>query len=386
MARAGERRARSAASPRARGLHAGRPLRRCGRPSRLAQQDLAVAQRPDRAPADRARRGRRLDRPRRNRARRRHAEGVVCNATHGRGAADVGFERGRQVGGRPSGDGRSHCGLPHRDGQARHDSAGRGRGDLQPGRTPGRGCRTGHGDLEHWPTTASRDPLGTRDRRIVQPRRPAVRGRERHEAHRTRLGLEDRRPLLAELPPRPPRSWHEVVIPNPYPTLSLPPTDTQGGYGSSLGSGPGPAFELQPSAKFSSDGGLVATWGRPNQGAQLWQPFGTRELARLRKTSSASDERLLPATVSADGRLVAAATRTTRSASGTRVTACVSRPSAAARCTSPRSPSMRPATSWRPRASTSRSVFGASPTAPSCTGSVGTPAKSAPSPSARTAS
>ena len=113
--------------------------------------------------------------------------------------------------------------------------------------------------------------------------------------------------LLAELPPRPPRSWHQVVIPNPYPTIALPPTNTQGGFGSSLGSGPGPAFELKPSAKFSSDGGLVATWGRPKQGAQMWQPFGTRELARLRRTSSAPGERLLPATVSADGRLVATA-------------------------------------------------------------------------------
>src|SRR5262245_14064679 len=115
--------------------------------------------------------------------------------------------------------------------------------------------------------------------------------------------------LVAELPPRPPRTWHQVEIPNPYPSnrapLTPPPTDTTGG----KPSGPGPAFELEPSATFSPDGGLVAAWGRPRKGAQLWQPLGTHQLSHLRGTSESNTEPslLLASALSQDGGLLATA-------------------------------------------------------------------------------
>jgi WD40 repeat protein len=116
--------------------------------------------------------------------------------------------------------------------------------------------------------------------------------------------------LLAQLPPRPPRTLHQVTIPDPYPV--------QGGYGSSAGSaapgepprGPGPAFILVPAAAVSPDGNLVATWGRTGQGAQLWQPFGTSQLALLRRASTvqvAGESLLLPAVLNPDGQLLATA-------------------------------------------------------------------------------
>jgi WD40 repeat protein len=65
----------------------------------------------------------------------------------------------------------------------------------------------------------------------------------------------------------------------------------------------GVAFEPQPSAKFSPDGDLVATWGWG--GAKLWEPFGTREVARL--GAGRLGFRPLSTAISADGRLVAKA-------------------------------------------------------------------------------
>ncbi len=117
--------------------------------------------------------------------------------------------------------------------------------------------------------------------------------------------------LQAELPPRPPRFHHAVVLPDPYPSQGYgsagpppPPASVSGG------SGPGPAFELHRAASFSSAGDLVATWGRLAGGAKLWQPFGTRSLGVLRPTSHADDEPLLlPVVVSSDGALVAMAGR-----------------------------------------------------------------------------
>jgi WD40 repeat protein len=117
--------------------------------------------------------------------------------------------------------------------------------------------------------------------------------------------------VLAELPPRPPRFDKPVSLPDPYPV--------SGGGGGSYGStgppalargGSPPAFELQPRAAFSPDGGLVTTWGRDIGGAQLWSPFGLRQLAILRKGYSQGDVGLtLPIALSPDGGLVAAADR-----------------------------------------------------------------------------
>jgi WD40 repeat protein len=117
--------------------------------------------------------------------------------------------------------------------------------------------------------------------------------------------------LLAELPPRPPRYHYEVTLDDPYPEPS-PPGGAAQGSSQAGGGGLGPAFELKPAAGFSPDGGLVATWGRPKGGAQLWLPFGTRELARVRAGSYSpifSSLLLLPTAVSRDGRLVATAGR-----------------------------------------------------------------------------
>jgi len=70
----------------------------------------------------------------------------------------------------------------------------------------------------------------------------------------------------------------------------------------------GRAFEPEPTARFSPDSGLVATWGRKGGGAKLWQPFGTRKLERLRAGSRGPVAALpLPPSLSRDGRLVATA-------------------------------------------------------------------------------
>jgi WD40 repeat protein len=115
--------------------------------------------------------------------------------------------------------------------------------------------------------------------------------------------------LLAELPPKPPRFHDEVRLADPYPTPQPPPSP-QGGVGSGV-SFTAAAFVLLPAARFSPDGGLVVTWGRKAGGALLWQPFGTRELERLRAGSrGANVSLLLPMAVSHDGRLVATAGRT----------------------------------------------------------------------------
>jgi len=117
--------------------------------------------------------------------------------------------------------------------------------------------------------------------------------------------------VLAELPPQPPRFDRGVTIPDPYPVPgSAPSGQVGGGVSGSRGGGLPPAFALQPTAGFSPDSGLVTTWGRDGGGAQLWQPFGVRQLERLRRGSSASGLGLpLPTAVSPDGRLVAAAER-----------------------------------------------------------------------------
>jgi WD40 repeat protein len=118
--------------------------------------------------------------------------------------------------------------------------------------------------------------------------------------------------LLAELPPRPPRTSHQVVVPNPYP-LREAGVGGSYGYGASAPrrtSGPGPAFVLAPAVTFSADGGLLATWGRPGGGAQLWEPLGTHELAQLRGASNVdfTRENLPPPVAeSPDGQLVATA-------------------------------------------------------------------------------
>ena len=67
---------------------------------------------------------------------------------------------------------------------------------------------------------------------------------------------------------------------------------------------PGVAFQPQPSARFSPDGDLVATWGWG--GAKLWEPFGTREVERL-GAGSLANGRPLSTAISPDGRLVAKA-------------------------------------------------------------------------------
>jgi WD40 repeat protein len=116
--------------------------------------------------------------------------------------------------------------------------------------------------------------------------------------------------LLAELPPRPPRVNETVTLPNPYPSGPFlpPPPSTGGAVFINPTKGPGPAFKLEPAARFSPDGGLVATWGRPRRGAQLWEPFATRRLTVLRRDSPTYGRQpLLPAVLGADGRLLATA-------------------------------------------------------------------------------
>jgi WD40 repeat protein len=100
-----------------------------------------------------------------------------------------------------------------------------------------------------------------------------------------------------------------VRLEDPYPTqrlLALPPALSVSAGGTSVG----PAFRLQPAARFSPDSGLVVTWGRTKAGAQVWLPFGTRKLARLRASSYGRNlSLLLPTVLSRDGRLVATAGR-----------------------------------------------------------------------------
>lgn len=112
--------------------------------------------------------------------------------------------------------------------------------------------------------------------------------------------------LVAELPPRPPRFYSAVDLPDPYPGPPIPQT-AAGGFGPAF-TGPTPAFELRPTASFSPNGDLVATWGRTKRGAQLWQPLGTRLLAVLRTSFQANGVPLrLPAVISSDGALIAMA-------------------------------------------------------------------------------
>jgi WD40 repeat protein len=118
--------------------------------------------------------------------------------------------------------------------------------------------------------------------------------------------------VLAELPPRPPRYQDPVSLADPYPLppppgqVGLPPPVTGVGEG-----GIPPAFDLKPAAEFSPDANLVVTWGRDGGGAQLWHPFGTHPLGRLRTRLEGADVALpLPTALSHDGRLVATALRT----------------------------------------------------------------------------
>jgi WD40 repeat protein len=109
--------------------------------------------------------------------------------------------------------------------------------------------------------------------------------------------------VLAELPPRPPRFSSPVHLQNPY----GPVTGIAGlGPPSALARVGGVAFELQPSARFSPDGDLVATWGLEGAGAKLWEPFGMREVAHL-GAGSLKNGRPLSTAISPDGLLVAKA-------------------------------------------------------------------------------
>ncbi len=116
--------------------------------------------------------------------------------------------------------------------------------------------------------------------------------------------------LVAELPPHPPRFYAIVDLPEPYPRAVAQPPLLAGGGSETPSRGPTPAFKLRPSAGFSPNGDLVATWGRRHRGAQLWQPLGTRLLALLRTGSERRGAPLqLPVVASTDGALVAAADR-----------------------------------------------------------------------------
>jgi WD40 repeat protein len=117
--------------------------------------------------------------------------------------------------------------------------------------------------------------------------------------------------LLAELPPRPPRFNESVFLADPYPAQGVG-GGSGSGSGESVEGGGGlpPAFELQSTAAFSPDGGLVATWGLGGGSAQLWQPSGTRLLERLRLGSTGADGLVLPTALSHDGKLVATASPT----------------------------------------------------------------------------
>jgi WD40 repeat protein len=131
------------------------------------------------------------------------------------------------------------------------------------------------------------------------------------EAASTRVWDSETGAVFAELPPQPPRFDFGVLLPDPYPQPKRPGQGAVGGgaVGSAEGGLP-PAFALQATAGFSPDGVLVTTWGTEGGGAQLWQPFAVRQIARLRRGSSAAGlEVPLPTVVSPDGRLVAAADR-----------------------------------------------------------------------------
>ena len=116
--------------------------------------------------------------------------------------------------------------------------------------------------------------------------------------------------LVAELPPRPPRFYATVDLPDPYPQPVFQPPLLGGGASEPPSTGPTPAFKLRASAGFSPNGDLVATWGRELRGAQLWQPLGTRLLTVVRTESERRGVPLqLPVAASADGTLVGAAER-----------------------------------------------------------------------------
>jgi WD40 repeat protein/energy-coupling factor transporter ATP-binding protein EcfA2 len=107
--------------------------------------------------------------------------------------------------------------------------------------------------------------------------------------------------VLAELPPQPPRFSFDVQLQNPYGPVAVSALGAPGG---AIAGMTGVAFEPQPSATFSPDGDLVATWGWG--GAKLWEPFGTREVKRL-GAGSLVNGRPLSTAISPDGRLVAKA-------------------------------------------------------------------------------
>ncbi len=107
--------------------------------------------------------------------------------------------------------------------------------------------------------------------------------------------------VLAELPPQPPRFFFFVHLQNPYGPVQVLGAAQVAEAPPLIG---GVAFEPQPSARFSPDGDLVATWGWG--GAKLWEPFGTREVQRL-GAGSLANGRPLSTAISPDGRLVAKA-------------------------------------------------------------------------------
>lgn len=113
---------------------------------------------------------------------------------------------------------------------------------------------------------------------------------------------------LADLPPLPPRFHGEVALDDPY--RLRPPRVAFSGTGQGASGAADIAFVLVPMATFSPHGDLVATWGRSGLGAQLWRPFGTRLLGRLRVGAIGSRASLLlPTVLSPDGRFVATADR-----------------------------------------------------------------------------
>jgi WD40 repeat protein len=113
---------------------------------------------------------------------------------------------------------------------------------------------------------------------------------------------------LADLPPIPPRFRESVTLDDPY--RLRPPGKAISGTGGGASAVVDRAFVLEPTARFSFFGDLVATWGRTEGGAQLWKPFGTRLVGRLRANSHGGKASLLlPTVLSSDGRLVATADR-----------------------------------------------------------------------------
>ena len=161
-------------------------------------------------------------------------------------------------------------------------------------------------------------------------------GRSRTRPCRTRLGRPHRRACgrVAAATTAVPQAGRPA---RSVPGAAEPPAPAPVGSGAAP---PTPAFELRPAASFSPSGDLVATWGWEGQGAQLWQPRGSRLLAVLRTTSRSNRVPwTFPSRSAPTGRSSRRPTRPTRSRSGTRGPCDGSLASWAARGSCPRSPS-----------------------------------------------